>query len=89
MTNQIEEDPETALITLDLAHVLWFQQRGRHIEDPEELHAAWRDEHIEATIQAREITAEIQRRGMRIDFFDQRLARFAPKKEVHAAEPAS
>lgn len=82
MTNQVEDDPDRDLLKIELAHVLWYLQRGKHIDDPDALHAAWRDEHIEATHFANAVVGEMYRRGMLLDFFDKKLARFAPKDET-------
>jgi len=79
MTNHSQSDPNEDLLTIELAHLLWFEQRGKNIDDPEELHTAWRDEHIEATHFAARVIREMYSRGILLNFFDKSLSRFAPK----------
>ncbi|SMD10707.1 hypothetical protein [Primorskyibacter flagellatus] len=72
-----DENSNKDLLTIELAHIAWYVQRGKFIKDPEELHAAWRDDHIEATKLSQEIIAEMYARGMLLSFFDKSLALFA------------
>lgn len=82
MTNSIEDDQNKDLLIIELAHLLWFQQRGKNITNLEELHNAWQGEHIEATILSKGVIREMYKRGMLLEFFDKNLAQFAPKEEA-------
>ena len=79
---KVDEKSNSDLLTIELAHIAWYVQRGKNITDPEELHTAWRDDHIEATKLAQDIIAEMYSRGMLLSFFDKSLSLFAPAKDA-------
>ena len=82
MPNDLETNPNKDLLVIELAHIIWFMQRGRDIDDPEELHKAWADEHRDASKLSQQVIAEMYNRGMLLSCFDKSLARFAPQDEV-------
>ena len=65
------------LIQLELAHAIWFLQRGKDIEDVEELHEVWREENSDARKFSMELVKSLYRRGMMVSFYDRSLSHFA------------
>ena len=76
MTDTKDTKQADALIT-EIAHVIWFQERGSTFSDPEELRDAWANEHAEVRKYVVGLLSQLDGRGISVAYSDLDKSLFA------------
>lgn len=63
-------------LALELGHILWYVQKGCHIEDEEALRKAWSEDYPEMKALAATVIQHMFTRGISASFFDRELSHF-------------